>query len=796
MNISLKWLSDYVKFEDTIKNFSERMTMSGSKVEGYEIEAEEISGVVVGKVEEIIKHPGADSLFICKVNIGSGPLLQICTAAKNVVAGAVVPVAVDGSTLAEGKKIVKGMLRGEESNGMLCSLSELGLTAHDFPYGDENGIFLLEGEEAAHPLGTDIKTALGIGDTTVEFEITSNRPDCLSVIGIARETSATYKTELTLPNPVVKGSGGNINDHLKVEVLNPTLCPRYTARIVKNVKIEPSPRWMRERLRASGVRPINNIVDITNYVMLEYGQPMHAFDLKNVSGAHIIVRNAKAGEQIETLDGVMRTLSEEMLVIADEKQASAIAGVMGGELSSIMDDTNTIVFESANFNGTSIRKTSRKIGLRTESSGKFDKGLDAQLTLPAVQRACQLVELLGAGEVVDGIIDVDNSGYTPTKVEFTPDWINKFIGINEPKEEMVKALESVGFTLEGDIITVPSWREDVTHKYDIAEEVARFYGYDNIPSTIMKGVAEALPTFRQKFEKNVVKRLLGQGFSEIITYSFISPKYYDKIELPQNSELRNSIKILNPLGEDTSIMRTTAIPSMLEVLARNYNYRNPAAAMYELATEYLPVEGQDLADENVRVVLGMYGEDKDFYSIKGAVEELLAKLHITDWDVAAKTDSPYLHPGRACNIYIGGELLGEIGEVHPQVCENYGVPARLYIASLSMDLLEKHGNKTVEYTPLPKFPSVSRDLALVCPEEVTAGEIEKIIRAAKIDGILDNVSVFDVYRGKQIADGQKSMAFRLSLRNATKTMTDKEIDEIMATILAALEASGKIEIRK
>lgn len=796
MNISLKWLSDYVKFEDTPKNFSEKMTMSGSKVEGYEIEAEEITRVVVGKVEEITKHPGADSLFICKVDIGSGPLVQICTAATNVVAGAVVPVALDGSTLAEGKKIVKGMLRGEESNGMLCSLSELGLTAHDFPYGDENGIFLLEGEEAEHPLGTDIKTALGLGDTTVKFEITSNRPDCLSVIGIARETSATYKTELTLPNPVVKGSGGNINDHLKVEVLNPTLCPRYTARIVKNVKIEPSPRWMRERLRASGVRPINNIVDITNYVMLEYGQPMHAFDLKNVSGAHIIVRNAAAGEQIETLDGVMRTLSEEMLVIADEKQASAIAGVMGGELSSIMDDTNTIVFESANFNGTSIRKTSRKIGLRTESSGKFDKGLDAQLTLPAVQRACQLVELLGAGEVVDGIIDVDNSGYTPTKVEFTPDWINKFIGINHPKEEMIKALESVGFTLEGDIITVPSWREDVTHKYDIAEEVARFYGYDNIPSTIMKGVAEALPTFRQKFEKSVVKSLLGQGFSEIVTYSFISPKYYDKIELPKSSELRNSIKILNPLGEDTSIMRTTAIPSMLEVLARNFNYRNPAAAMYELATEYIPVEGQDLANENVRVVLGMYGEDNDFYSIKGAVEELLAKLHISGWDVAAQKDCPYLHPGRACNIYIGGELLGEIGEVHPQVCENYGVPTRLYVASLSMDLLEKHGNKTVEYTPLPKFPSVSRDLALVCPEEVTAGEIEKIIRTVEFDAILDNVKVFDVYRGKQISEGQKSMAFRLSLRNATKTMTDKEIDEIMAAILAALEASGKIEIRK
>ena len=789
MNLSMRWLSDYVKTDVTPHQFSADMTMSGSKVEGYEIEGSEIKNVVVGKVLSVVKHPNADTLVICQVDVGADKPIQICTGATNVVPGAIVPVALDGSTLPGGKSIHQGKLRGEVSDGMLCSLSELGLTAHDFPYADENGIFLLEGEEASAPLGSDICKALGLNDTSVEFEITSNRPDCLSVLGLAREVAATYHLPLTLPDPQVKGSGDDISNYLRVDVLNPELCPHYVAKVVKNVKIAPSPRWMRERLRASGVRPINNIVDITNYVMLEYGQPMHAFDLKHVSGGHIIVRNAAPGETITTLDGVDRNLTPDMLVIADEKAPSAVAGVMGGEHSEIEEDTQASVFESACFFGPSVRITAKKLGMRTESSGRFEKGLDPQTCIPAVLRACQLVELLGAGEVVNGVIDVDHSKKEPTKIKLETDWINRFLDISLTRDEMVAILLPLGFSMEGDNVVVPSWRGDVEHKADIAEEIARFYGYDKIPVTPLRGSSEGSYTKRQKFEQKLNTLLLAQGLNEVITYSFISPKYYDNIRLPADSPLRRSVTILNPLGEDTSVMRTTTIPSMMEVLTRNYNYRNLSASLYELATEYIPRGEEELPEENLQVSIGMYGDKTDFFVLKGIVETLLEKLNIADWDVQAKTDDPTFHPGRCAVITKDGKTLGILGEIHPTVCENYGIGARCYVAKLSVDALEEAAVTEREYQPLPKFPATQRDIALLCDEDLPVLTMEKAIKA--IEGsILEKVELFDVYKGTQIPQGKKSVAFNLVLRHKDHTLTDQEADDCVKKALAALEKLG------
>ena len=536
MNLSMKWLSDYVDIDVTPKQFSDDMTMSGSKVEGYADETAEIKNVVVGKLLSVEPHPNADHLVVCKVDVGEGAPIQICTGAKNVKAGDIVPVAKDGSTLPGGVSIHKGELRGQESNGMLCSLGELGLTTHDFPYADENGIFILQGEEAAAPLGTDICKAIGLDDVSVEFEITPNRPDCLSVTGLAREAAVTYNVPLKLHQPEVKGCGDDIHNYLSVRVENPELCPRYMARVVKNVRIGPSPRWLRERLRASGMRAINNIVDITNYVMLEYGQPLHAFDLKHMKDGQIVVRNAREGETILTLEGVDRVLSPEMLVICDSEKPSAVAGVKGGKYSGIYDDTTTIVFESANFFGPSVRVTARDLGMRTESSGRYEKGLDPATCLPAVMRACELVELLDAGDVVDGIIDIDNSNHTPRQIRLEPEWINRFLGTDDISEEFMREkLTQLGFQLDGDMITVPSYRADVEGKADIAEEIARFYGYNKIPTTIIRGEAAAQLTPRQKFERKLNELLLAQGMNEIATFSFISPKYYDKIGLPADA---------------------------------------------------------------------------------------------------------------------------------------------------------------------------------------------------------------------------------------------------------------------
>ena len=787
MDLSIRWLKDYVDIGDiSMRDFSEAMSMSGSKVEGWTTEFEDVKNVVVGKILSVEPHPDSDHLVICQLDVGQQEPVQIVTGASNVHVGDMVPAALHKSQLPNGVKITKGKLRGVMSNGMMCSIAELNLTKGDFPYAAENGIFLLQ-EDCQ--VGQDIASAIGCNDTCVEFEITPNRPDCLSVLGLAREAAVTFGKELKMHTPQVKGCGGDVHDYLSVEVRNPQLCPRYTAKVVKNVKIGPSPRWMRERLRASGVRPIDNIVDITNYVMLEYGQPMHAFDIEYVKDHKIIVRNAVSGETIQTLDGVDRTLSEDMLVIADSEKASAVAGVMGGEHSGINENTHTVVFESACFKGSSVRITAKKLGMRTESSGRFEKGLDAQNCLPAVMRACELVELLGAGEVVDGVIDVDNTNYQPTRIHLDADWTNRFLGTDIPKEQMVKILTDLQFQMEGDEIIVPSFRSDVEHKADIAEEIARFYGYNNIPTTIAKGSPEGGYNEYQKFERVVNQNMLAQGMYEIMTYSFVSPKQYDKIRLPKDDPKRQSVVIRNPLGEDTSIMRTNAIPSMMDILSKNYNNRNGAVSLYEIGNEYIPVEGELLPDEVPNLVLGMYGDDKDFFTLKGVVENLLDTLAIREYDVDAKSDDPTFHPGRCAVLSKDGEEFGIIGEVHPLVCANYGINTRVYVGKLKLRKLFAMMDTQRSYVPMPKFPASTRDLALLCNDALPVMTMEKAIKAAA-GKILEKIELFDVYKGSQIAEGKKSVAFNISMRASDRTLTDEEVNGAMSKILKALEELG------
>ncbi len=788
MNLSMKWLADYVDLPKmTDRDFAEAMTMSGSKVEGWVTECADVKNVVVAKVLEMERHPDSDHLWVCQLDCGKGEPVQIVTGAQNVKVGAFVPAALHKSLLPNGTKITKGKLRGVMSNGMMCSLSELALTLGDFPYAEEDGIFLME-EEGIVP-GMPIQEALGYNDTSVEFEITPNRPDCLSVVGLAREAAATFHIPLRTPDESVKGIGDDVNNYLKVSVENAELCKRYSARIVKNVKIGPSPRWIRERLRASGVRPINNVVDITNYVMLEYGQPMHAFDLSYVAGNQIVVRNAKEGEVLTTLEGVEHKLSPEMLVIADAEKPSAVAGVMGGEYSGINDNTTTIVFESANFHGPSVRTTSRKLGLRTESSGRFEKGLDAQNTIPAINRACHLMEQLGIGEVVDGIIDVDNSNYKEVVLELDCAWINKFLGTQLPEEEMRTYLSEAGFGLEGNKVHVPSFRMDVEHKADLAEEVARFYGYNKIPTTISKSNCQGGYSDFQKFELKIHDAMLAQGHYEVMTYSFISPKYYDKIALPADDAQRNSVTILNPLGEDTSIMRTNAIPSMMEVLARNYNNRNAAVSLYEIGSEYIPVEGEALPNEIPNVIMGLYGDDCDFFTLKGVVENLLEKLNIEDYDVEAVKDDPTFHPGRCAKVSLNGEVLGIFGQIHPTVCGNYGMKKAVFVGKFDMNQLYKMQGAEKSYKALPKFPASTRDVAILCDDSVPVLVLEKAIKEAA-GKICESVALFDVYKGSQIEAGKKSVAFNLTLRASDRTLNDEEIGASMDRVVAKLTEMG------
>lgn len=791
MLLSRKWLNEFVPVDVDDRTFAEDMTLSGSKVEITEIEGEEISNVVVGRVVEIKRHENSDHMWICQVDVGEEAPIQIVTGAQNVSQGDLVPVAKHNSTLPGGVKITKGKLRGEKSNGMLCSYKELGMTDNDWPYSVVDGIFLLNSDPdlKAKDLkpGDDIRTAIGLDDHVVEFEITPNRPDCLSVIGLAREAAVTYGKNMAQHEPVVKGGGiGNLTELLNVETPATDLCPRYTARMVRNVKIGPSPKWMRDRLRASGVRPINNIVDITNYVMLEYGQPMHAFDYRYVNGGKIVVRRAEDGETLTTLDGNVRQLNSSMLVIADEHRAVGLAGIMGGENSEIVEDTVDVVFESANFNGTSIRRTALALGMRTEASAKFEKGLDILNTLPAVNRACELVEMLGAGEVLDGTIDILNFVPQPKQLKLRADKINALLGTDIDAAEMCRILQELGFGVDGDIITVPSWRGDVEHYSDLAEEVARFYGYNQIPTTAMTGV-----TTRGGYSpEQMLERSLGTvcrslGYDEIITYSFISPTYYDKIRLPEDSPLRKSMKIMNPLGEDTSIMRTTVMPSMLEILTRNYNYRNKEAHLYELGRTYFERE-DGMADEPKHLSLGVYGPEESFFTLKGAVETILDSIRAEDVTYVAEKSDPSYHPGRCAKVYVNGQEVGTLGQIHPLVAANYGVDAELYYADLKFDALFASRGADPEYQPLPKFPAVTRDIAVLVDKAVTVGAMESSIQAAA-KGLLKDVTLFDIYEGAKLPTGKKSVAFNLVLRADDRSLTAQEADDEVNLVLERLK---------
>ena len=789
MNLSRKWLNEFVNVTASDKEFAEAMTLSGSKVEVTVDQGAEISNVVVGKVVSITRHTNSDHMWICQIDVGQGEPTQIVTGAQNVKEGDLVPVALHKSTLPGGKKIEKGKLRGEVSNGMLCSFVELGLDQRDFPAAYEDGIWILSDDpELNVEVGQDIRTAVGLDDHVVEFEITPNRPDCLSVIGLAREAAATFNAPLTLHEPVVKGGAeGSLIELLDVETPDADLCPRYTARMVRNVKIGPSPKWMRERLRAMGVRPINNIVDITNYVMLEYGQPMHAFDYRYVNGGKIIVRRAVEGEELTTLDGNVRKLNANHLVIADENRAVGLAGIMGGLNSEIVDDTTDVVFESACFDGTCIRKGALALGMRTDASAKFEKGLDPMNTMPAVNRACELVEMLGAGEVLDGVIDILNYVPQPTVLKLEPEKINGLLGTDVSADEMVRILKSVDFQVDGDQVTVPSYRADVLRMADLAEEVARFHGYNNIPTTLMRGqTTQGGYNPAQKLENQLGALCRTCGYSEIITYSFISPTYYDKIRWDADDERRQSFKILNPLGEDTSIMRTTVLPSMLEILTRNYNYRNKNVKLYEVGRIYLPGSGDGLANETKVLSMGAYGEDMDFFAMKGHIEAVLKDLRASDVHCEPCTDNPSYHPGRCATVWCGDSCIGVFGQIHPLVGRNYGVDGELYCAELSFDALMAAKGADPEYVALPKFPSVTRDIAVVCEEAVTVGQLEKaIVKGSK--GLLKEVKLFDIYRGKGVDDGKKSVAFNLVFRADDRSLTGEEVEADVKKILAVLE---------
>ena len=786
MKLNRKWLHE--EFVDlshiSDKEFVETLTVAGQKVETYERLDAEIKNVVVGKVLEIVRHENSDHMWVCQIDVGEAEPVQIVTGAQNVKAGDMVPVAKHNSWLPGGVHITKGKLRGVVSNGMLCGLEELGLTKNDFPYAIEDGIFILE-EDCQ--IGDDINQVIGNDDTVVEFEITNNRPDCYSIIGLAREAAAAFDIPMKHHEPVVKGSdAGSIYQHLDVEVPAERLCNRYTSRMVANVKIGPSPKWLRSRLRANGVRPINNIVDITNYVMLEYGQPMHAFDYRYVSSGKIVVREAEEGEVLTTLDGNVRNLKPGMLVIADETRAIGLAGIMGGENSEIMDDTTTVVFESANFDGTCIRQTALALGMRTDASGKFEKKLDPMMTMPAVQRACELVEMLECGDVLDGIIDIINYVPRPKQLELEPEKINRLLGTNISEEQMVSYLRRLEIPVEGRTIYVPSFRPDLNLMADIAEEVGRIYGYNEIPTTAFKTSTQGGYSKEMLLENKAGVQCRAMGYSEIITYSFVSPAVFDQIRLPAESTLRNAMKIQNPLGEDTSIMRTIAVPSMLEILGRNNNYHNKAVKLYELAKVYLPVEGQALPEEPKMLLLGTYGANANFFTLKGELEAVFAALRTKKAVYTAVNDNPTYHPGRCAKVTIDGVDVGFMGQIHPLVAANYDLEQEVYCAEINFTKLLGLLLPDVTYVPLPKYPSVSRDLSVVCQETVTVGEAENVILAAG-GKLLHSVRLFDIYRGANLGEGKKSLAFSLELRADDRTLTDADSEAVMKKVLSALE---------
>jgi len=778
------------------KGYCDLLTDTGSKVEGFEIAGDEIENVVVGRLVKCEKHPDADKLTVCLVDDGEEELRQIVTGATNMKEGDLVAVAKAPAKLPGGIVIKSGKLRGVESHGMFCSIGELDLTTHDVPYAIEDGLLIIQ--EDCKP-GDDVRDVYMLRDTVIEFEITSNRQDCFSVIGLARESAVSYNTAFKLEEPVVKGCGGDVNDYVSVEVLDEKLCPRYCARAVKNVKIEPSPLWLRSRLRAMGVRPINNLVDITNYVMLEYGQPMHAFDRDFLEDAKIVVRCAEEGETIVTLDEQERKLTSKDLLICDGKKAVGIAGVMGGLNSEITDSTKTVIFESANFDGVSVRLTAKSVGLRTEASGRFEKGLDPNNCIAAINRACQLVELLGAGEVVDGVIDIYPNKKEQVRIPFRPKRINEFLGTDIAEETMVDILKRLWIELKDGELLIPSWRTDLVCFADIAEEIARIYGYNKIASTsfcVSARIGKRSPF--HCFKNKLHALCTANGLTEIETYSFISEKLYEMLNLPE--EQRKSVVISNPLGEDTKIMRTTALGSMLETLVRNQAHRNESAALYEMARIYIPNEDpMTLPEEKTSLVVGFYG-DGDFYTLKGICESIAQKTvgfgdgAKKSYEIVAVKDDPSFHPGRTAALVKDERVLMTLGEIHPAVMKSFGLDKRTYAAVIDVEALFEAEKKDVVYKDIGKFPAVTRDLAFVCPETVTVGELEKLI--IKYAGKnLESLRVFDIYRGEQVGAGNKSIAFKLVLRSPEKTFTDVESDKIITKVKGGLERELGITIR-
>lgn len=796
MKTSLSWIKAYVPgLEATAQEYTDAMTLSGTKVEGYEKLDEDLDKIVVGQIDRIEKHPDADKLIVCQVNVGD-ETIQIVTGAPNVQEGDKVPVVREGGRVAGGIRIKKGKLRGVESFGMMCSIEELGSTRDMYPEAPEEGIYIFSEDV---PVGADALEILGLRDVVFEYEITSNRVDCFSVVGIAREAAATFRKGFRPPVVTKTGNQEDVNDYIKVTVEDTDLCPRYCARVVKNIKIGPSPKWMQRRLASVGIRPINNLVDITNYVMEEYGQPMHAYDLETIAGREIIVRRAKRDEKFVTLDGQERQMDESVLMICDGEKSVGIAGIMGGENSMITDDVKTMLFEAACFDGTNIRRSSKKVGLRTDASGKFEKGLDPNNAQAAIDRACQLVEELGAGEVVGGMVDVYGKKKEPVRVPFDADKINQLLGTEISREEMLGYFEMVGLSYDeaASEVIAPTFRQDLFRLADLAEEVARFYGYDNIPTTLPRGEATAGKlSFKLRVEE--VARDIAEfcGFSQGMTYSFESPKVFDKLLLPSDSPLRNTVEIVNPLGEDYSIMRTTSLNGMLTSLATNYNRRNKNVRLYELGNIYLPkaLPLTELPEERMQFTLGMYG-DGDFFSMKGVVEEFFEKVGLHKKEIYDPgSGKPYLHPGRQANILYDGVVVGYLGEVHPDVADTYGIGTKAYVAVIDMPEVTERATFERKYKGIARFPAVTRDISMVMPKEILAGQVEEVIEK-KGGAYLESYGLFDLYEGRQIKEGYKSMAYSIVFRAKDKTLEDAEVTKAMDKILGALEGLG-IELRK
>lgn len=801
MKVGVEWLKDYSDIDVDVKELSEILTMTGSKVEGYESKGNDIKNVVVGKILEIEKHPDADKLVVTKVDV-KDEILQIVTGAKNIKVGDIIPIAKIGSELPGDIKIKKGSLRGVESCGMMCSIGELGLTLEDMPNQIEDGIMILP-KEYESKLGENIVDVLDLRDDIIEFEITPNRPDCLSVEGLGRETAVSLNKEYKNPNKNIdklKIDKKNEMEGLKVTIDAPDLCYRYTARVVKNIVIKESPDWMRKRLKACGVRPINNIVDITNYVMLEMGQPMHAFDINSIANKHIIVRRAKDGETLKTLDGIDRKLDNSMLVISDEKKIDAIAGVMGEENSEIEKDTKMVVFESAVFNGGSVRMTAKKLGLRTEASSRYEKGLPQENAIRAVNRAVELVELLGAGEAIDGVIDEYPEKQKEIKIEFNPHRINNLLGINVSEDEMVNILNKLDIKVVDGYCIPPYYRQDLEQDADIAEEILRIYGYDKLESSLdNSGNTVGGRSIYQKMEDNIKNMLVNKGFSEICTYGFINPEELAKSNILENSELyKEVIKIRNPISEDYSIMKTSVVPTMMKSISSNYAKKNDNLKLFEYAKVYKNksnIENNELPDEEQILTIAITGKEEKFYDLKGIVENVLETVNLNRYDISKYTENTSYHPGKTAIIKIGNDPIIIMGQIHPIVQENYDISDKVYIAEINMKKLEKYSKKEKKYVPIPKYPAVERDIAVLVDEKIEVLKIEKLIKA-KAKKILEEVNLFDIYRNEKIGENKKSVAYALKFRAKDRTLKDDEISKVMENIIKALKEELGAELRK